>query len=70
MSKLLQRVILFFLMITSCGLVHGQNEEQIPLALVLSQIEKRHNVRFSYEAKTIEGINITCLLYTSDAADD
>ena len=58
MNKLLQRIVLFFLIITSCSLAHSQNEERKPLALILSQIERLHNVSFSYEAKVIEGITI------------
>lgn len=61
MNKLLQSVVLFFLIITSCGLAHSQNEERKPLAQILSQVEKRYDVSFSYEAKTIEDITVSPL---------
>ncbi|MFC0604648.1 TonB-dependent receptor domain-containing protein [Winogradskyella pulchriflava] len=58
MNKLLQRVVLYFLIITSCSLAYSQEEEPQPLAQILTQLEKRYNVKFSYEPKIIEGITI------------
>lgn len=60
MNKLLQRIVLY-LFITSYGLAHSQNEESQPLAQILTQLEKRYDVKFSYETKTIEGISISPL---------
>ncbi len=61
MNKRLQRVILFVFIITSSGLAHSQNEEPQPLAQILTQLEKRYNVKFSYENKIIEDITIAPL---------
>lgn len=58
MNKLLQRVTLYLIFITSCGLAQSQNEEQQPLAQILSQLEKRYDVKFSYETKTIKDITL------------
>ena len=59
MNKQLQRIVLYLLIITSCGLAHSQNEEQQPLAQILEQLEKRYDVKFSYETKTIESFTVT-----------
>jgi len=60
-NKLLQHVVLLFLIITSCSLAHSQNEEKQGLAQILSQLEKRYTIKFSYETKTIVGITIAPL---------
>ena len=58
MNKLLHRLVLFLLLITSFSLAHSQNEEPQPLVQILEQIEKQYDVKFSYETKTIEGITL------------
>ena len=60
MNKLLLKVVLY-LLLTSFNLAQSQNEEQLPLAQILEQIEQQYNVKFSYESKTIEGILIAPL---------
>ena len=56
MNKLLHRLVLSLILITSFSLAHSQNEDPQPLVQILEQIEVRYNVKFSYETKTIEGI--------------
>ncbi|WP_299361063.1 TonB-dependent receptor [Winogradskyella sp.] len=58
MNKHLLRVILFFSIVASFSLAHSQNEEPIPLVQVLEQLEKRYDIKFSYEAKTIDNISV------------
>lgn len=61
MNKLLQRVVLYLFIITSCHLAHSQNKQEQPLAYILDQLEKRYDVKFSYETKAIEGISVSPL---------
>lgn len=61
MNKLLQRVILYFIIVASCSLAHSQNEELRPLAQILPELEKRYDVKFSFETKIIEGISLSSL---------
>lgn len=61
MNKLLRRVVLYLFFITSCHLAQSQNKEEQPLAYILEQLEKRYNVKFSYETKTIEGVAVSPL---------
>ena len=61
MNKLLQRVVLYFFIFTSFLLANAQNEEPQPLAQILTELENRYNVKFSYETKTIEHITISPL---------
>jgi hypothetical protein len=42
----------------SFNLSNSQNKEQKPLAQILEQIEKRYDVKFSYETKTLDNIVI------------
>ncbi|MCT4630947.1 TonB-dependent receptor [Winogradskyella sp.] len=58
MNKLLLRIVLFFLVMLSFNLGNSQNKEQKPLAQILEQIEKRYDVKFSYETKTLDNIVI------------
>ncbi|MTE27902.1 TonB-dependent receptor domain-containing protein [Winogradskyella ouciana] len=61
MNKLLRRVVLYLFFITSCHLAQSQNKEEQPLAYILEQLEKRYDVKFSYETKTIEGVVVSPL---------
>lgn len=61
MNKLLRRVVLYLFFITSCHLAQSQNKEEQPLAYILEQLEKRYDVKFSYETKTIEGVAVSPL---------
>ena len=59
MNKLLQRIVLYLFLISSFNLAHSQiQEESQSLVLILTQLEKRYNVKFSYETKTVEGVKI------------
>ena len=61
MNKLLLRIVLSLLLITSFSLAHSQNEDQQPLVKILEQLEARYDVKFSYETNTVENIVITPL---------
>lgn len=61
MNKLLRRLIIFLFVTTFCNLNYSQNQngnKQL-LASVIETLETLHQVKFSYEPKTIEGITIT-----------
>ncbi|WP_439152004.1 TonB-dependent receptor domain-containing protein [Winogradskyella sp.] len=59
MNKLLQRIVFYIILVCSFNLVYSQNqEEQQSLAVILTQLENRYNVKFSFEPKTIEDIEI------------
>ncbi len=62
MNKLLQRIVFCFLIIAFCNLTYSQDQkEKQPLAQILSQLEVRYDVKFSFETKTIEDITINPL---------
>ena len=62
MNKLLQRIVFYFLIITFCNLAHSQSQkEKQPLAQILVQLEKRYDIKFSFETKTIKNIAINPL---------
>ncbi|MBC3847683.1 TonB-dependent receptor plug domain-containing protein [Winogradskyella echinorum] len=62
MNKLLQRVVFYFLIISFCTLAYSQNqEEKQPIAKILLQLEKRYNVKFSFEPNTLKDIKISPL---------
>ncbi len=56
--KLLLRVILYLFFITSCHFAQGQTKEEQPLGQILEELEKKYDIKFSYETKTISGITI------------
>lgn len=59
MNKRLQRSIFFFLILLFCELTFGQvAKEKQPLAQILSELENRYDVKFSFETKTIDSILI------------
>ncbi|WP_296382286.1 TonB-dependent receptor [Winogradskyella sp.] len=59
MNKLLQGLVFYFLIIAFCNLTFSQNQkEKLPLAQVLSQLEQRYDVKFSFETKTVENITV------------
>lgn len=62
MNKLLQSLILFFILFTLCNLTYGQTQkEKEPLALILIQLEARYDVKFSFETKTVEYLSLAPL---------
>ena len=62
MNKLLQRIVFYFLIIAFCNLTYCQTQkEKQPLAQILLEIEKRYDVKFSFETKTIGNIFISPL---------
>ncbi|WP_179354598.1 TonB-dependent receptor domain-containing protein [Winogradskyella vidalii] len=62
MNKKLLCLIFFFLTITYCPPTYSQEQqEQIPLAQVLSDLEKRFDVKFSFETKTIEDVSASLI---------
>lgn len=59
MNKTLFCIIFYFLAITFCNLTYSQEQKDIqPLAKLLLEIEKKYDVKFSFETKTIENISI------------
>lgn len=62
MNKLLLRIVFYLLFIAFCNLTYGQaQQEKQPLAQILAQLEKRYDIKFSFETKTIELITISPL---------
>ncbi|WP_299111638.1 TonB-dependent receptor [uncultured Winogradskyella sp.] len=62
MNKKLLSLIFFIITIAFCNLTYSQEQqEKQPLAQILTQLEEKYNVKFSYETKTIEGISISPL---------
>ena len=58
MNKLLQGLVFYFIVIAFCNLSYSQTQkEKQPLAQILLLLEKRYDVKFSFETKTI--VNIT-----------
>jgi hypothetical protein len=61
-NKLLHCVILYFLCITFCNLSYSQNQNgEQPLAQILLELEKRYDIKFSFETNAIENITISPL---------
>ena len=59
MNKLLQRLVFYFFIIVFCNLTFSQSQkEKQPLAHILLQLEKRYNIKFSFETKTVKGITL------------
>ncbi|MCB0398784.1 MAG: TonB-dependent receptor plug domain-containing protein [Winogradskyella sp.] len=58
MNKLLLRVVLFLLIITFSNLAYSQKEEPQQLVHILEILEKRYEVKFSFETKTILNIEL------------
>ena len=57
MNKLLQAIVFYFLIIAFCNLSYGQNQkDKLPLAQIITQLESRYSIKFSYETSTIEDI--------------
>ncbi|BAO74718.1 TonB-dependent receptor domain-containing protein [Winogradskyella sp. PG-2] len=62
MNKRLRSLVFYILIIAFCNLTFSQNqEEKQPIAQILSQLETRYNIKFSFETKTIENISIAPL---------
>ena len=62
MNKLLKRVVFYFIIITFCNVSLSQSQkEKQPLTSILVELEKRYNVKFSFETKTIKNITISRL---------
>lgn len=62
MSKKIRCIIFYFLIITFCHLTYSQEQqEKKPLAHILLDLEKRYNIKFSFETKTVENISIAPL---------
>ncbi|WP_296316882.1 TonB-dependent receptor domain-containing protein [Winogradskyella sp. UBA3174] len=62
MNKKLRCLILFLLVTTFCSLAYCQNKKEVqPLGKILLNLEKRYNVKFSFEPKTIEGLTTNTL---------
>jgi hypothetical protein len=61
-NKRLQGLVFYLLIIVFCNLTFSQTqEEKQPLVQILTQLEKRYDVKFSFETKTIENISIVPL---------
>jgi hypothetical protein len=61
-NKLLKRVVFYFIIITFCNVSLSQSQkEKQPLTSILVELEKRYNVKFSFETKTIKNITISRL---------
>jgi hypothetical protein len=61
-NKLLHCVVLWFLCITFCNLSYSQNQNgEQPLAQILLELEKRYDIKFSFETNAIENITISPL---------
>jgi len=61
-NKKLRCLILFLLVTTFCSLAYCQNKKEVqPLGKILLNLEKRYNVKFSFEPKTIEGLTTNTL---------
>ena len=62
MNKRLQGLLFYLLIIAFCNLTFSQNQkEKQPLSQILTQLENRYDVKFSFETKTIEDISIAPL---------
>jgi len=61
-NKLLLGLVFYFLIIAFCNLSYSQNQkEKQPLEQILLQLEKRYEVKFSFETKTIDNITVAPL---------
>jgi len=61
-NKLLQRIVFYFIIIAFCSVSFSQSQkEEQPLTSILVELEKRYDVKFSFETKTIEDITINRL---------
>ncbi|WP_426429557.1 TonB-dependent receptor domain-containing protein [Winogradskyella sp. HB-48] len=58
MNKLIHRIVLFLLIITFSNLANCQKEEPQQLVHILEILEKRYEVKFSFETKTILNIEL------------
>ena len=58
MNKLLHRVVLFLLIFNFSNLAFSQKEEPQQLVQILETLEKRYEVKFSFETKTILNIEL------------
>ncbi|WP_179315596.1 TonB-dependent receptor plug domain-containing protein [Winogradskyella undariae] len=59
MNKKLKLLGFLFLIFSLCNLTHSQGQqEEKPLAQILTELEKKHNIKFSFETKIIEDISI------------
>ncbi|SDI15240.1 TonB-dependent receptor domain-containing protein [Winogradskyella thalassocola] len=62
MNKKLLCLIFYFISITFCNLTYSQEQEvEKPLVQILQELEKKYDVIFSFETKTIEGISMRSL---------
>lgn len=58
MNKLLHRIVLLLLISTFSNLAHSQKEEPQQLVQILEILEKRYEVKFSFETKTVLNIEL------------
>ncbi|WP_138434783.1 TonB-dependent receptor domain-containing protein [Winogradskyella algicola] len=58
MNKLIHRIVLFLLIFTFSNLAFSQKEEPQQLVQILERLEKRYEVKFSFETKTILNIEL------------
>ena len=58
MNKLLHRVVLFLLIFNFSYLAFSQKGEPQKLVQILETLEKRYEVKFSFETKTILNIEL------------
>ncbi|MDY2587534.1 TonB-dependent receptor plug domain-containing protein [Winogradskyella aquimaris] len=61
MNKLLQRVVLLFLILFLSHLGYSQKEKPQQLVQILEVLEKRYDIKFSFETKTILNIELSPL---------
>ncbi|WP_299102614.1 TonB-dependent receptor [uncultured Winogradskyella sp.] len=61
MNKKLLCLIFFILSFTFCNLSYSQDQEKQPLAQIITALEEKYNVKFSFETKTIENITVAPL---------
>lgn len=61
MNKLLLCILGCIVFISTSGSVQGQSTDKKTLRTIITELETRYDVRFSYEDKTIEGIRVKSL---------
>lgn len=61
MNKLLQRVVLLFLILFLSHLGYSQKEKPQQLVQILEVLEKRYDIKFSFETKTILNVELSPL---------
>lgn len=61
MNSISRSIILVLITVTGCTVLQGQNSTKSPLKQILKTLEERYDIRFSFESKTIEGIEIEAI---------